>query len=551
MKENEIIETQNENKSFNPEKLLEIKENRKIMNNLLKNLSSMKNNTCEELIKYVSDYLLNNSKDICELYDEEKNTLGHFLTKEEKEDQLKIIIDSYYLLLEDKDIFYKWFMLENKDNLTILDIACQKGNKIIIKYLFSIISKTDESKLRLTEKRNSIFHNSAKNNQCYPIIFYYEKLQKFFPQTKIIDLSNEYNITPLHYACYYKSINVIDLLLDLGANINAKDVDNRSVLFYAVYSGSYKIVKKLLFRGADKEIKDNYNKKVIDYAIEKNNKKIIYLLSEKNCFEKILCQKNKYKNLKGIRYDYTLIYYFLIYIMFMLVFVFRISIMFCKGKNKLDNLLSYNILLFGVLFFILSIMSFLFSIFFTCYFICYQKKNKKKIHQKKSLIKLFEENEHSNICVKCKRVMKNDTVHCLICGICIDKWDHHCFWLNTCINNDTKNKFKLFYYCIILTLLFNISFGIVLIIFSYNTNEKEQDKIFSNFFGNLQDYINNVLLFKIMCISYTFVFSFPFFMNILCPLCCQKSSKNEKEDSKISDLKTTFLYSSNESLEFV
>ena len=539
------------NSSMNKEKSLEIKEKRKIMNTLIKNLSSMRGSTYEELVKFVSDYLKNKSKDICEIYDEAKNTLGHFLTNEEKDEYLKIIIDSYYLLLHNKEKFFNWFMLENNENLTILDIACQKGNKKIIKYLFSILSKTDESIFHLTEKRNSIFHSSAKANQCYPIIFFYEKLQKFFPQTKIIDLSNEFNITPLHYACYYKSLNVIDLLLDLGADINAKDSDNRSILFYAVYSGSEKIVKKLLYRGADKEIKDNYNKKVIDYAIEKKNKKLIYLLSEKNCFEKILCRKIEYKNLKGIRYDYTLIYYFLTYIMFMLVFVFRIAIMFNKEKNNLDNLVSYNILLFGVLFFILSIMSFLFSIFFTCYFICYQKKKKKKINQKKSLIQLYEENENSNICVKCKSVMKNDTVHCLVCGICIDKWDHHCFWLNTCINNDTKNKFKLFYYCIILTLLFNISFGIVLIIFSYNTNEKEQDKIFSNFFGNLQDYINNVLLFKIMCISYTFVFSFPFFMNILCPLCCQKSSKNEKEDSKISDLKTTFLYSSNESLEFV
>ena len=548
MKENGILENQNENQLFTKEKILEIKDNRKIMNNLLKNISTMKNNTYEELIKYVSEYLLNNSKDICELYDEEKNTLAHFLTIEEKEEQLKIIIDSYYLLLDNKDIFYKWFMLENKENLTILDIACQKGNKIIIKYLFSIISKTDESKLRLTEKRNSIFHNSAKNNQTYPIIFFYEKLQKFFPQTKIIDLSNEYNITPLHYACYYKSKNVIDLLLDLDANINAKDLDDRSILYYAVYSGSENIIKKLLFRGADKEIKDKYNKKVIDYAIEKNNKKIIYLLSEKNCFEKLLCRKIEYKNLKGIRYDYTLIYYFLIYIIFMLIFVFRIAIMFNKGKNSFDKLLIYNILFCGVLFFILSIMSFLFSIFFTCYFICYQKKKKKKINQKKSLIQLYEENENSNICVKCKSVMKNDTVHCLVCGICIDKWDHHCFWLNTCINNDTKNKFKLFYLSIILTLLFNILFGVILIIFSYKANEKEQDKIFSNFFGNFQDYINNVLLFKIMCIIYTCIFSFPLLINIVIPLCCQKCSKKENEDSNISDFETRLLNPSNESL---
>ena len=239
------------NLSMNKEKSLEIKEKRKIMNTLIKNLSSMRGSTYEELVKFVSDYLKNKSKDICEIYDEAKNTLGHFLTNEEKDEYLKIIIDSYYLLLHNKEKFFNWFMLENNENLTILDIACQKGNKKIIKYLFSILSKTDESIFHLTEKRNSIFHSSAKANQCYPIIFFYEKLQKFFPQIKIIDVSNEYNITPLHYACYSKSKNVVDLLLDLGADINAKDIDGKSILNYAVVSGSERIVKKLLFRGAD------------------------------------------------------------------------------------------------------------------------------------------------------------------------------------------------------------------------------------------------------------------------------------------------------------
>ena len=267
-KDNQQIKSSNS--TINKEKILEIKEKRKLMNTLFKNLSSMRGSTYEELVKFVSDYLKNKSKDICEIYDEAKNTLGHFLTNEEKDEQLKIIVDTYYLLLDDKEQFFNWFMFENKENLTILDIACQKGNKIIIKYLFSILSKTDESKFRLTEKRNSIFHSSAKTNQCYPIIFFYEKLQKFYPQIKIIDVSNEYNITPLHYACYYKSKNVVDLLLDLGADINAKDIDGKSILNYAVVSGSDRIVKKLLFRGADKDIKDNNGQKCIDVAFEKD-----------------------------------------------------------------------------------------------------------------------------------------------------------------------------------------------------------------------------------------------------------------------------------------
>ena len=37
-----------------------------------------------------------------------------------------------------------------------------------------------------------------------------------------------------------------------------------------------------------------------------------------------------------------------------------------------------------------------------------------------------------------------DVVHCLVCDVCIPQWDHHCFWLNSCISLENKCKFKLF-----------------------------------------------------------------------------------------------------------
>ena len=539
MIENDIPQIKSSNSSLNKEKILDIKEKRKIMNLLLKKLSTMRGCTYEELIKFVSDYLKNKSNDICEIYDEANNTLAHFLTNEEKDEQLKIIIDSYYLLLDDKEQFFNWFMFENKENLTILDIACQKGNKIIIKYLFSILSKTDESKFRLTEKRNSIFHSSAKTNQCYPIIFFYEKLQKFFPQIKIIDVSNEYDITPLHYACYYKSKNVVDLLLDLGADINARDIDGKSVLNYAVVSGSERIVKKLLFRGADKEIKDNNDKKCIDVAFEKDYKDIVYMLKNQNCFIRNFCGKIEYGNLKGIRHDYTLINCFLIYIFFILVFVFRVY--YSLSPDFTDR-----IFLMGFIFFCLAILTFLITLFFTCYFLCCQKKKKRNNYKKKSLISLYEDKQRFNICVICRRKMKDDTVHCIVCGICIDNWDHHCFWLNTCIHKGTKQKFKLFFISIICTLVLNMIFGFILIIYSFKDNNEE---IIKKVFGDLIDRQKSVLIFKILSIIYTIIFCFPLIMNIFIPCCKKNKKESKKEETNLSDFETQFLNPSNNSSE--
>ena len=46
----------------------------------------------------------------------------------------------------------------------------------------------------------------------------------------------------------------MDLLLDLGANIDFLDNDNLTPLHYAVKSGNERIIKKLLVRGTNKFI---------------------------------------------------------------------------------------------------------------------------------------------------------------------------------------------------------------------------------------------------------------------------------------------------------
>ena len=53
---------------------IEFKTNRKIMNELIKIISSMKGNTPDDQKKFVCDYLKDKSKDITQIFDEEKNT---------------------------------------------------------------------------------------------------------------------------------------------------------------------------------------------------------------------------------------------------------------------------------------------------------------------------------------------------------------------------------------------------------------------------------------------------------------------------------------------
>ena len=85
-------------------------------------------------------------------------------------------MESYYILVDEKERFYEWFTMENQDSMTPFDIAAQYSNKDIIKYLYEILKKTDENRLKLTEKRNNLFHYAAKSNHCYPIVIFIIKI---------------------------------------------------------------------------------------------------------------------------------------------------------------------------------------------------------------------------------------------------------------------------------------------------------------------------------------------------------------------------------------
>jgi hypothetical protein len=158
----------------------EIKENRKFIAILLRLLSQKKNLPSEALRKECIEILKTYERDITVLFDEEQNTgievslplVIHHCVREEKYEYLVAVTESYEYLL-DRDRFFQWFLAQNSNNMTVLDIAAQRGNKEIIKYLYSRIKNIDKTVLRLTDKRNNIFHYAAKRNECYPIVSRY------------------------------------------------------------------------------------------------------------------------------------------------------------------------------------------------------------------------------------------------------------------------------------------------------------------------------------------------------------------------------------------
>jgi len=487
----------------------------KIMNEVINVTKQYKNKEADDLKEEVINVIKKSKYDPLTLENQDKENLAHLIIKIDKEERVEIVIQSYIDLLGLSNEFFGWILSENSKNETPLDLCAKLGNKDVINYMYSIIIKTDEKKLLITENRKGVFHYAAINNQCYPIIFFYEKLQKFFKKETIIDIPSEFGITPLHCACINGSKNAVDILLDLGANINAVDNDGNNCLHYAVRSKNESLLKKLLVRGADKNIRNKNGLLPYDMAIDNRDKNIADILSAKNSIIHNPYSSNH--EITGLRSSHNNITLFVI-ILFMglskwiylsriyyiyegnmkydiVPYVYEIENMktVCYyGNNRKyddcqfnDSMIKSSLTNIGSIRKDIDNISQLFKkdtfgynyleksyiigwaisgfeiiiLFFILKFMCFSSHifiKKKSFRKQYSLIKLFENNK--NICVKCRIPKDDTTIHCIVCNGCVSEFDHHCSWLNICICKKNLGWFRGFLYLFFLYILSNLVF---------------------------------------------------------------------------------------------
>ena len=81
-----------------------------------------------------------------------------------------------------------------------------------------------------------------------------------------VNAKNEIGQTALMAACEKGNFNLVNTLLQSGANVNAQDNNGMTSMMYASRSGKSLLIDLLASRGANELITDNYGKKAYDYA---------------------------------------------------------------------------------------------------------------------------------------------------------------------------------------------------------------------------------------------------------------------------------------------
>ncbi|KAK0134581.1 Palmitoyltransferase ZDHHC23 [Merluccius polli] len=71
-----------------------------------------------------------------------------------------------------------------------------------------------------------------------------------------------------------------------------------------------------------------------------------------------------------------------------------------------------------------------------------------------------EESVRKNWCPTCRLARPPRAGHCQICGVCVQRLDHHCVWINSCVGQGNHRSFLLTLLLFLLTSLYGI--GLVL-----------------------------------------------------------------------------------------
>ena len=446
----------------------------------------------------LTTYILDKENKIWDLKRGENFTILHNACAIDKLNMVEIIVEQTKKRLkltkdyslsekeksENEEIFKNFINAKTQvDNQTALHYASFRGNIKIIKLLIANHAEINA----LSSNGYNMIHKAAQGNKPSAIVYFYKKYNMDLEST------DENQMTALHLAAANGMDNSVIFLLSLGINPNLKDKYGYTALHYAVKKNQKRIIKKLLQKGADRNIQEHKNKKT-PVMMAKNNPEILEIFRKKGVCEKLffkpdISQKTLCSN-KNM--------FFFIGLHFLII-AFVFFILMPDFENKAFSI-SYLVISFLV---------------FLLYFILSCSDPGRMVRQYKDLLNIVERGEEvENFCPYCLVKTTYRSLHCLICQICIDEFDHHCFWVGNCIGKNNYKLFFIFLFYILLNTLFNLGVTIAFLVKEFTDGTKDDKPTFPGFYLGKDSFIYSYACRLVVCIG-CFVICVLFFIPLV------------------------------------
>ena len=424
---------------------------------------------------------------------------------------------------------------DNSSGMNIFEISSEIGELPIFRILKEYLKNNIIILKRLINnnqdgKRN-IFHIASNKNKIMSLLFFYSFYYNNKMHLSILDIKNNQSETPLHIACNNGFYKFSQYLVNLGALIDIINKDYKTPLIYAVQSKNLHLVKYLIINGANKYIQDKKDKIAIDYT---DNNNIIDVLENKSCFNIICKCKTQFESLKNHYRNKVMVALLIFLIIFnsFIIIKYKTSDFINNCKYDINLKFDFILLIINIIF---EFLGFFLYIFFQ---IIKTKKQNNNIGNyanqfclKENGIEYYEMFKYNeNICVICRRVKEMNTKHCISCDVCIDEFDHHCFFLNACISKKNKFYFQIFVYEILITIFLNIIQSIEFftdliqetkIYYGLFLDECDFDKNKFKFFDFLV-FLINIIYFS-LCLITILISAIPIIVNLI-----KKKWKNDR-----------------------
>ena len=281
--------------------------------------------------------------------------------------------------------------------------------------------------------------------------------------------------TPMHWAVYKKSLDVMRLLHRLGADVNVPDSYGRTPLHWAASGCDKKIVRTLISWGAKPNLKDDGGNTPDVIAQEKKDRKSALLIKaarERPLNKKALSAYGTYWTI-GMVVGYATVSVMIAYLPILLnALLFTFAYFFIRRKYSMT--FPYNIVnckfwsaffsmtwLVGSIYmnmklipalssrFLLSGIAVVLDIATIVVYVRLARANPGVIDPQPLLQEDLEKAIMTNgylgdFCPTCLMMRPARSKHCETCNHCVARFDHHCVWIDGCVGYLNNGRFMIY-----------------------------------------------------------------------------------------------------------